>query len=154
MRAHPGPTHVVTCFLRRGGRVLVLKRSQRVGTHKGLWAGVSGYVEMGEQPRETAFKELREEVSALVGQFRLVREAPPITFEDPPSGKVWTVHPFLFDDLGVDVHTDWEHTEHRWVRPEELGTLETVPRLEEVLAAALGDSVAQRGTDEKGRRAP
>jgi len=154
VRAPPAPTHVVTCFLRRGGHVLVLKRSQRVGTHRGLWAGVSGYVEMGEQPRETAFKELQEEVSARIGQLRLVREARPITFEDPPSGKVWTVHPFLFDDLGVDVHTDWEHSEHRWVTPEELDTLETVPRLKEVLAAALGERVKVRGTVEKGRGAP
>ena len=134
--------------------MLVLKRSQRVGTHRGLWAGVSGYIEMGEQPRETAMKELQEEVSARIGQLRLVREAPPVTFEDPPAGKVWTVHPFLFDDLGVDVHTDWEHTEHRWVTPEELGSLETVPRLRDVLAAALGERAEERGTDGKGRRAP
>jgi 8-oxo-dGTP pyrophosphatase MutT (NUDIX family) len=145
---------VVTCFLRRGGRVLVLKRSQRVGTHRGLWAGVSGYIERGEQPRETAFKELQEEVCARIGQLRLVREAPPLTFEDPPSGKVWTVHPFLFDDLGVDVHTDWEHTEHRWVRPEELGPLETVPCLKEALAAALGEGTTVRGTNGKTKGAP
>ena len=145
---------MVTCFLRRGGRVLVLKRSQRVGTHKGLWAGVSGYVERGEQPRETALKELREEVSARIGQIRLVREAPPLTFEDPPTGRVWTVHPFLFDDLGVDVRTDWEHTESRWVAPEELGSLETVPCLKETLTAALGERATLRGTDEKRRGAP
>jgi 8-oxo-dGTP pyrophosphatase MutT (NUDIX family) len=133
-----GPTRVVTCFLWRAGRVLILRRSQLVRTHRGLWAGVSGYVEAGESPRETALKELREEVSASAHQVRLVREADPIVLEDPQTGTVWAVHPFLFEDLGVEVETDWEHVEHRWIEPGELPSYETVPGLEETLAAALG----------------
>ena len=37
--------HVVTCFLEHGGEIPLLRRSQRVGTYKGRWAGVSGYIE-------------------------------------------------------------------------------------------------------------
>ena len=37
--------HVVTCFLECQGSILLLKRSQQVGSFKGRWAGVSGYVE-------------------------------------------------------------------------------------------------------------
>jgi 8-oxo-dGTP pyrophosphatase MutT (NUDIX family) len=132
------PTHVVTCFLRRGSKVLVLRRSQRVLTHKGLWAGVSGYIEPDEEPVETAFKELLEEVSATPEQLELVNQAEPLVFEDVPTGTLWAVHPFLFDDLGVDVTTDWEHVEHRWIEPEEMGSLDTVPMLQETLEAALG----------------
>jgi len=40
---------VVTCFLLRraaaGDEVLLLRRSQKVGTYRGRWAGVSGYLE-------------------------------------------------------------------------------------------------------------
>lgn len=37
---------VVTAFVRRAdGRVLVVRRSDRVGTYQGLWGGVSGGVE-------------------------------------------------------------------------------------------------------------
>ncbi len=132
------PTHVVTCFLRRGTKVLVLRRSQRVRTHRGLWAGVSGYIERDEEPLETAYKELREEVSAEPDQVHLVRQAEALVLFDEPTGTLWAVHPFLFDDRGVSVRTDWEHVEHRWIEPRELESLDTVPGLGRTLAAALG----------------
>ena len=40
--------HVVTGILRQRGRILLLKRSDEVGSYRGLWAGVSGFVETGE----------------------------------------------------------------------------------------------------------
>jgi 8-oxo-dGTP pyrophosphatase MutT (NUDIX family) len=133
-----GPIHVVTCFLRRGDRILVLKRSMGVATNKGRWAGVSGYVEPGETPRETAYKEMEEEVSATAEQLELVREAPPLTLLDEEHDTTWVVHPFLFDDLGVGVKLDWEHTEFAWIDPIQLAALDTVGGLDKTLDAALG----------------
>jgi ADP-ribose pyrophosphatase YjhB (NUDIX family) len=39
---------VVTVFLTHRSKILVLKRSREVGTYKGHWAGVSGYLESEE----------------------------------------------------------------------------------------------------------
>ena len=36
---------VVTCFLESEGEILILYRSEQVGSYQGRWAGVSGYVE-------------------------------------------------------------------------------------------------------------
>ena len=36
---------VVTCFLMHQGKLLVLRRSAKVRTYQGKWAGVSGYIE-------------------------------------------------------------------------------------------------------------
>ena len=59
-------THVVTCFLLRAGphgrdELLILRRSGRVRTYRGRWAGVSGYLEsartgagLGEPPEPGA----------------------------------------------------------------------------------------------------
>ena len=59
------PTHVVTCFLLRQDtaepRMLIVQRSQRVGSYHGQWAGVSGFVETGITPDEQAYTEIREE---------------------------------------------------------------------------------------------
>jgi 8-oxo-dGTP pyrophosphatase MutT (NUDIX family) len=137
-----GPVHVVTSFLRRGTKVLLLKRSHDVKTNKGKWAGVSGYVEVDETPRQTAFKELEEEVSARPEQIRMVREAPPLTFLDKEHDTIWVVHPFLFDDQGVDVVLDWEHTEYRWIEPGELVDFDTVVSLQRTLEAALDSKLA------------
>ncbi|MFC4358352.1 translation initiation factor 2 [Halobium salinum] len=40
-------THVVTAFLRHRGEVLLVQRSDAIGTYQGKWGGVSGYVEGG-----------------------------------------------------------------------------------------------------------
>jgi len=122
--------------------ILLLKRSLGVKTNKGKWAGVSGYVEVGETPLDTAYKELGEEIAARPGLVRLVREAEPLTFLDTEHDTTWVVHPFLFDDLGIEVVLDWEHTEFRWIEPEELGSFDTVVSLKRTLDAALDSELA------------
>src|SRR5262249_21058093 len=56
------PTHVVTCLLLRTDqqetRMLLLRRSQRVGSYRGRWAGVSGFVEPNVSPDEQAYTEI------------------------------------------------------------------------------------------------
>lgn len=53
---------VVTCVLTdKKGNILILKRSNKVRTYKGLWSGISGYIEENEKPIDTPFKEIREE---------------------------------------------------------------------------------------------
>lgn len=121
---------VTTSIMKHGERVLILKRSQKVGTNRGKWAGVSGYVEPGESPDQTAPREIREELS--IGEFTLVGKADPITIRE--EGHIWTIHPYLFETATEDVVTDWEHTEHRWVLPSEVKDYDTVPGFGKLLA--------------------
>ena len=137
-------THVVTCFLLRTGphgrdEVLILRRSGRVRTYRGRWAGVSGYLEStpptAPSPEEQARREILEEAGLTSADIELARAGDPLTFEDPELDTRWTVHPFLFRVRpGATIVIDWEHTEARWVRPGALGRYRTVPRLREALA--------------------
>jgi ADP-ribose pyrophosphatase YjhB (NUDIX family) len=134
-------TSVVTCFLLRTGprgfdKVLILRRSGRVRTYKGRWAGVSGYLEGGpEAAEEQARREIQEETGLAEPDVELMRTGEPFTFDDPELDTRWTVHPFLFRVRpGAAIAIDWEHTESRWVRPRSLGRYRTVPRLDEALA--------------------
>jgi len=53
---------------------------------------------------------------------------------DAEAGRGWIGHPFLFEVRpDAQVRVDWEHTETRWVRPEEVSAFETVPQLAEAL---------------------
>ena len=53
----------VTCLLINDeGKLLILKRSDKVRTYRCLWGGIAGYVEENEDPYDTAVKEIREEV--------------------------------------------------------------------------------------------
>jgi len=132
---------VVTCILEHDGKILVLKRSNLVGTYRGLWGGVAGYVEELEDPYDAAIKEIREEAGIDLENLELVRKGNPVEFSDTYEGKRynWIVYPFLFHITSKDlVRIDWEHEEYRWVYPSEVRKLDTVPGLDEVVAQLLG----------------
>ncbi|HWR27165.1 MAG TPA: NUDIX pyrophosphatase [Candidatus Thermoplasmatota archaeon] len=132
---------VVTCILEHDGKILLLKRSNQVGTYRGLWGGVAGYVEELEEPYDTAIKEIRQEAGIEVDALELVRKGNPIEFSDTYDGRRynWIVYPFLFHIQSKElVHIDWEHEEYRWVHPSEVRKLETVPCLDEVITQLLG----------------
>jgi len=122
---------VITSFVMHGGRVLLLHRSDKVGSMRGKWAGVSGYVEGEEDPLKRALKEIAEEVGLRRDQIRLVRSGSPIEVPDPDADRLWVVHPFLFEAETDRVRLDWEHDEYRWIAPAELDSYETVPHLRE-----------------------
>jgi hypothetical protein len=122
-------THVVTCFVTRDGKVLLLRRSQRVGTYRGLWAGVSGYLE-NDPPEARAWIELEEEVGITKADATLDRAGEPLDVRDDAEGRLWRVHPFRFAlRSGVTPRLDWESVAFKWALPGEIATLETVPGL-------------------------
>lgn len=128
---------VVTCILEHCGKILILKRSNKVLTYRGLWGGVAGYVEKNENPYETAVKEIREEVGIEKDYFKLSKEINPITFTDMYENKKynWKIYPFLFTIIKeVKVKIDWEHSEFRWILPTEIKNYTTVPHLKEIIS--------------------
>lgn len=125
--------HVVTSFLEFKGRILLLRRSGKVGTYRGRWAGVSGYIEGCENPYSRAVKEVEEEVGLDRNQIELVKAGSPITIVDREIETLWIVHPFLFKAETDKIKIDWETLEARWVNPSELRMYETVPMLPETL---------------------
>ena len=133
-------TDVVTSFLLRrtasGDEVLLLRRSERVGTYAGRWAGVSGYLESAT-PLEQAYREIEEETGLSRQDVRLLAKGEPLDVDDAALGVRWRVHPFLFEvEAPGLVNLDWEHTESRWVEPAGLGHYDTVPGLAQALALA------------------
>ncbi len=135
------PTHVVTCFLRRNDKrdvlILIVRRSERVGSYHGHWAGISGFVEPNVMPDEQAYTEIREETGLQREQVRMIRRGTIVEHIDEALGRHFYIHPFLFDVLMPDaIQTDWEATEMRWIIPTELRDYETVPKLWEVYESA------------------
>ena len=119
-------THVVTCFLRNRGDVLLLRRSEEVGSYQGRWGAVAGHAE--GDPDAAARDEIEEE-TGLLDACTLVRSGEPFPVEDAQLGTRWIVHPYLFDCARRDATLDWESVEHEWVPPTEILTRDTVPQL-------------------------
>lgn len=124
--------HVVTSFLEHGGKIPLFRRSQRVGTYRGKWAGISGYIEAGNAPLNQALEEVREETGLHQGDIELVKEGQPLEVIDEQLGRKWIVHPYRFRVLNPEkIVVDWEHTEVKWIEPHDIGEYDTVPKLVE-----------------------
>lgn len=103
----------------KNGSYLVLKRSEETSS-SGKWNFPGGKREKGEKWQETALRELKEETgldgkttgegSGYLGNGEL--------------GK-WFIKPFLIEVSG-DPEMNHEHVESRWIKPEELSTLDTL----------------------------
>ena len=122
--------------------MILLKRSHRVGTYRGKWATVSGYLE--KPPDEQALTELQEEAGLSEEDIELIRRGEVLEIEDRQLAVKWLVYPYLFslkDCRKVD--TDWEHQEYKWVLPGDIKNYDTVPGLNEALARVYPASFSE-----------
>ena len=126
---------VVACFLRHGGKICLLKRSQTVGSSPGRWHCVTGFLEPGVQPLEQAMTEILEETGLDARTVELIGAPEPIRMERLSQGWVWIVYPFLFEAASPSLRLDWEHDEYRWIEPDELESSDCVPWIRDVWMA-------------------
>jgi hypothetical protein len=123
---------VVTAFVRHRGRILLVRRGDRVGAFPGKWSGISGFLEGREAPAARARTEVREE-TGLTG-LRLRATGRPLVARH--GATAFVVHPFLFESARRAVTLDWENAEARWVSAAEIPHFDGVPRLADAFASA------------------
>jgi 8-oxo-dGTP diphosphatase len=132
----PKKINVVTVFLEHDGKILLLKRSQKAMTMKGLWAGISGYIENNDALTQ-ALKEIKEETGLSNEKLSLIHVGQPLeVVESCNPDIIWIVHPYLFYSNTRLIRIDWEHDEVRWINPDEIQSYNTVPKLKETLESA------------------
>jgi ADP-ribose pyrophosphatase YjhB (NUDIX family) len=122
-------TAVITVFLTRNKKLLLLRRSQKVGTYKGCWAGVSGYLD-ADTPLEQAWTELKEELGIGPNEAVLEVIGEPFEVADNQTDRIWIVHPFRVALLDhAEIRLDWEHVDMTWSSPDMIQQMDTVPGL-------------------------
>ncbi len=131
-------TKIVTCFLKSGDKILILKRSDKVKSMKSLWAGISGIIENNESPLERTKIEIFEELGIDASQIKLLKESVKMRIISPQyENHEWEVYPFLFSVENPKIKLNWENSEYKWVKVEEISNYETVPSLDKVLSNLL-----------------
>ena len=127
-------TKIVTSFIKNKNKLLILKRSDKVRSMKGLWSGVSGLIEKGEIPINRAKIEIFEEVGIIEDKITLVKSIEKIKISSPQyENHEWIVFPFLFETKQTEIKLNWENSEYRWINDNELKNYETVPSLDKIL---------------------
>ncbi len=131
-------TKIVTCFLKNGDKILILKRSDKVKSMKSLWAGISGIIENDESPLERSKIEIFEELGLDASQIKLLKESIKMRIISPQyENHEWEVYPFLFSVENPIIKLNWENSDYKWVKTEEISNYETVPSLDKVLSNLL-----------------
>ena len=129
-------TRIVTSFLSNEDKYLILRRSDRVKSMRGLWGGISGVIEENEEPLQRAKIEIFEETGIRENQIVLVKTAKELQVRsDPYSNHEWIVFPFLFSAKEPKIRLNWENSEYRWISSNEISNYRTVPSLDRVLAS-------------------
>ena len=131
-------TRIVTSFIRHNDQILILKRSEKVRSMKGLWSGVSGIIENNENPTDRAKIEIFEEVGIKEKEIRLVKKLEKMKIQSQQyKNHEWEIFPFLFETKNENIELNWENSEFKWILPKELKNYQTVPSLEKILLNLL-----------------
>ena len=132
-------TNIVTSFIKNDGKVLILKRSDKVKSMKCLWAGVSGIIEKNDTtPLARAKTEIFEETGINEEEIELLKANERIKIEAVQyKNHEWNIFPFLFSTKNSKIKLNWENSEFKWIEPNEIKNYETVPELEKILFSLL-----------------
>jgi len=132
-------TSIVTSFIKNDDKILILKRSDKVKTMKCLWAGVSGIIEKNDTtPLERAKIEIFEEAGINEKEIELLKSIEQIKIKSAQyKNHEWNIFPFLFSTKNSEIKLNWENSEFKWIKPNDIKNYETVPELEKILFSLL-----------------
>ena len=132
-------TSIVTSFIKNNDTVLILKRSGEVKSMKCLWAGVSGIIEKNDAtPLARAKTEILEETGINEEKIELLKANERIKIESAQyKNHEWNIFPFLFKTKNLEIKLNWENSEFKWIKPNEIKNYDTVPELEKILFSLL-----------------
>ena len=118
---------VISCLLKNGSNILILKRSKHVGSFQGYWSCISGYLEKEEDPLQTAYREVFEETQIKEDQILSHTYAGP--FYPEAEDVIFEAHWFLLESKTKEITLDWEHDECQWIEYQKLPKQSVVPWL-------------------------
>ena len=120
-------TEVAAALIRDGGRFLICRRPPQKSRGL-LWEFAGGKVEAGETPQEALVRECREELGIALRVEDMFMD---VVHEYPDL----TIHLTLWNaSIREGTPALLEHTELRWILPEEIGNYDFCPADEEILA--------------------
>lgn len=128
---------VVTCFLQKKDKFLVLQRARKDLQHN-LWGIPGGKLDEGETPLVGLVREIKEETGVMVTpeSFLLMGTARSKTPCDGEYG-LYLYHAVVPEDTSICINRS-EHHSFLWVSPEEFETLSLLTAQREAYLSVRG----------------
>ena len=117
----------IFCCVKYRDEILLLKRSDKVATYKNKWSCVTGYYDEPVPVIDKIMEELSEEIVLDENDILKIREYDSWIFRDPPNKTISIQFPVLVELITKpEVKLNWEHTDYKWVKKEEVNSYDTV----------------------------
>ncbi len=124
---------VINCIVEHQGKILLVKRSEKLRLYPGYWNGISGFLDDQKNLEEKVYEELHEEVGITKDQIVSIQLGQVFDQEEPKYTKTWVVHPVLVRVRSNAVQLDWEANDYIWLTIDEARGKKLVPGCERVL---------------------
>jgi 8-oxo-dGTP diphosphatase len=118
------------------GKILLSQRHEYTNPYHGLWQLPGGGIEFGEHPKDTALREVREEVGLIV---ELLTQHPFVFSHINKEGDMHTiVLGYIAKHISgeIDTSKDRNTGDARWFTYEEVTSVQCVPLVKDVLDEA------------------
>ena len=112
-------------IIRKGDEILVLKRSSKDDHEPSVWETVGGGIDEQMSPQDALKREIREEANLEVE----VGEPFNVFTFTKDNGEFKIGITFVCDYVSGEVELSDEHSEYKWIRPEEFKQLESIESL-------------------------
>jgi len=116
---------IICIVQKKDSKILLLKRSDKVGFHPDFWYGIGGFLD-DEKPTQVAKKEAFEELGIESKYLRLVKIGKPFHQINKKIDRHWFVYPVLIKSRKTKIKLNWEHTDYRWIKAGAFNKFKTV----------------------------
>jgi isopentenyldiphosphate isomerase len=131
---------VITVFLMHEDEILIMKRSDKVRTYQGKWNTVAGYLDEIKPLEEKVLEEIEEETGIKQEVIQSIKTGKLYSFNDEKLDKTWIIQPVLVVlKEKPEIKLDWEHTDFKWIKKEDIDKFDTVPNLKRSLENILSN---------------
>jgi ADP-ribose pyrophosphatase YjhB (NUDIX family) len=121
-----------------GNEILLLKRSQEVGNYRGKWNVIAGFIDEEKPIEQKALEEIADETGITRSDIERVTTYAPFDYHDSATGKTWVIYAAKVElNRKPDIQLDWEHSECKWIKPNELRQYDFIVGLDETIEKML-----------------
>jgi len=134
---------VINCVVEYKGRFLLVKRSESLRLYPGFWNGVSGFLDDSQGLEEKVREEIKEELGLEDKDILEIRPGQVFDQDEPEYKKTWIVHPVHVKVSTDRIALDWESSEYKWLRFEEINKFDLLPGFSLVLETLFQDGCSE-----------